>query len=55
MAAEPAVLAHGGDPVIVRPFTVYGPGQRPEMAFARWIAAAGGPSRCLARGARHGA
>jgi UDP-glucuronate 4-epimerase len=39
VAAEQAVLAHGGDPVIVRPFTVYGPGQRPDMAFARWIAA----------------
>jgi nucleoside-diphosphate-sugar epimerase len=39
VAAEHAVLANGGDPVIVRPFTVYGPGQRPEMAFARWIAA----------------
>jgi UDP-glucuronate 4-epimerase len=38
-AAEQAVLSHGGDPVIVRPFTVYGPGQRPDMAFARWIAA----------------
>jgi UDP-glucuronate 4-epimerase len=39
VAAEAAVLAAGGDVVIVRPFTVYGPGQRPEMAFARWIAA----------------
>jgi UDP-glucuronate 4-epimerase len=39
VAAEAAVLARGGDPVIVRPFTVYGPGQRPDMAFARWIAA----------------
>jgi UDP-glucuronate 4-epimerase len=39
VAAEQTVLAHGGDPVIVRPFTVYGPGQRPDMAFARWIAA----------------
>jgi UDP-glucuronate 4-epimerase len=39
VAAEAAVLGAGGDPVIVRPFTVYGPGQRPEMAFARWIAA----------------
>ena len=39
VAAERAVLACGGDPVIVRPFTVYGPGQRPDMAFARWIAA----------------
>jgi UDP-glucuronate 4-epimerase len=45
VAGEAAVLAAGGDPVIVRPFTVYGPGQRPEMAFARWIAAldAGAP------------
>jgi nucleoside-diphosphate-sugar epimerase len=39
VAAEAAALGHGGDVVIVRPFTVYGPGQRPEMAFARWIAA----------------
>ena len=39
VAAEAAVLATGGDVVIVRPFSVYGPGQRPEMAFARWIAA----------------
>ena len=39
VAAEAAVVGHGGDAVIVRPFTVYGPGQRPEMAFARWIAA----------------
>jgi UDP-glucuronate 4-epimerase len=39
VAGEAAVLAAGGDAVIVRPFSVYGPGQRPEMAFARWIAA----------------
>ena len=39
VAAEAAVLAHGGDPVVVRPFTVYGPGQRPDMAFARWMEA----------------
>lgn len=39
VAAEAAVLAARGDPVIVRPFTVYGPGQRPDMAFARWIRA----------------
>jgi UDP-glucuronate 4-epimerase len=39
IAAEAAVLARGGDPVIVRPFSVYGPGQRPDMAFARWIGA----------------
>jgi UDP-glucuronate 4-epimerase len=37
VAAEAAVREHGSDAVIVRPFTVYGPGQRPEMAFARWI------------------
>jgi nucleoside-diphosphate-sugar epimerase len=41
VAAEAAVHAAGGDAVIVRPFTVYGPGQRPEMAFARWIWALG--------------
>jgi UDP-glucuronate 4-epimerase len=39
VAAETAVLAAGGDAVIVRPFSVYGPGQRPDMAFARWIGA----------------
>jgi nucleoside-diphosphate-sugar epimerase len=37
VAAEAAVRDCGADAVIVRPFTVYGPGQRPEMAFARWI------------------
>jgi nucleoside-diphosphate-sugar epimerase len=37
VAAEAVVREHGSDAVIVRPFTVYGPGQRPEMAFARWI------------------
>jgi UDP-glucuronate 4-epimerase len=41
VAAERAVLGQGGDALVVRPFTVYGPGQRPEMAFARWIAAIG--------------
>lgn len=41
VAAEAAVTARGGDAVIVRPFTVYGPGQRPEMAFARWMDAIG--------------
>jgi UDP-glucuronate 4-epimerase len=39
VAAEAAVLAGGGDPVIVRPFSVYGPAQRPDMAFARWARA----------------
>ena len=37
VAAEEVVRDHGADAVIVRPFSVYGPGQRPEMAFARWI------------------
>ena len=37
VAAEEVVREHGTDAVIVRPFSVYGPGQRPEMAFARWI------------------
>jgi nucleoside-diphosphate-sugar epimerase len=37
VSAEEVVLEHGTDAVIVRPFTVYGPGQRPDMAFARWI------------------
>ena len=37
LAAERVVRANGADAVIVRPFTVYGPGQRPDMAFARWI------------------
>jgi nucleoside-diphosphate-sugar epimerase len=33
-------LADGGRVVIVRPFTVAGEGQRPDMAIASWIAAA---------------
>ena len=41
LAAERACLrAHarmGADVVIARLFTVFGPGQRPDMAFARWI------------------
>jgi UDP-glucuronate 4-epimerase len=41
LAAERACLTAarelGADAVIVRLFTVYGPGQRPDMAFARWI------------------
>ncbi len=41
VAAEALVRKGPGDAVIVRPFTVYGPGQRPDMAFARWIAALG--------------
>ena len=37
VSGEQLVREHGSDAVIVRPFTVYGPGQRPGMAFARWI------------------
>ena len=43
LAAEDASLGlasrHGADVVIARLFTVFGPGQRPDMAFARWIRA----------------
>ena len=51
VVAEAVVRRHGADAVIVRPFTVYGPGQRPEMAFARWIdlLAAGQPLPWYAR------
>jgi nucleoside-diphosphate-sugar epimerase len=40
VAAESAVAGaarEGADALTVRMFTVYGPGQRPEMAFASWI------------------
>jgi len=42
-------IAAGGRTVIARPFTVAGEGQRPDMALARWIAAAraGRPLRIL--------
>jgi UDP-glucuronate 4-epimerase len=39
VAAEHACLRAGGDVVIARPFTVFGPGQRPDMALAGWIRA----------------
>lgn len=43
LAAEQACLTavaqEGADAVIVRLFTVFGEGQRPDMAFARWIEA----------------
>jgi UDP-glucuronate 4-epimerase len=39
LAAETACLSAGGDVVIARLFTVFGPGQRPDMALARWIRA----------------
>jgi nucleoside-diphosphate-sugar epimerase len=46
LAAERACLAaareRGADAVVVRLFTVYGPNQRPDMAFARWIHALAG-------------
>lgn len=45
VAAEAAVQAYrhsrGLEAVILRYFTVYGPGQRPDMAIARFLAAAG--------------
>lgn len=33
-------VSRGGLVAVARPFTVAGPGQRPDMALARWIAAA---------------
>jgi nucleoside-diphosphate-sugar epimerase len=42
LAAEEVCRAgarDGADVVLTRLFTVYGPRQRPDMAFARWIAA----------------
>jgi UDP-glucuronate 4-epimerase len=39
VAAEHACRRSGGDVVIARLFTVFGPGQRPDMALSRWIAA----------------
>ena len=52
LAAEHASLSrHRADVVIARLFTVFGPGQRPDMAFARWIRAilAGRPVEWCAR------
>lgn len=34
------VIQYGIDAVVLRYFTVYGPRQRPDMAFSRWISAA---------------
>jgi UDP-glucuronate 4-epimerase len=42
LAGEHLAAAHGGDVVVLRYFTVYGPRQRPDMAFARLVAAARG-------------
>jgi nucleoside-diphosphate-sugar epimerase len=41
--------ARGGLVTVVRPFTVAGPGQRPDMAVSRWLHAAltGGPAHVL--------
>jgi nucleoside-diphosphate-sugar epimerase len=49
-----ARLAAGGRVTVVRPFTVAGEGQRPDMALARWVAAvrAGRPVRVLGSPAR---
>lgn len=58
LAAEYAALASaegGADVVVCRLFTVFGPGQRPDMAFSRWIEAlaAGSPvTWCAPEGAR---
>jgi nucleoside-diphosphate-sugar epimerase len=41
LAGEHLAAAHGGDVIVLRYFTVYGPRQRPDMAFARLVAAAG--------------
>ena len=43
LAAEQACLAAGGRVAIARLFTVFGPGQRPDMALAAW-------TRALVRG-----
>jgi nucleoside-diphosphate-sugar epimerase len=49
LLAEQRCLAAGGSVLVARPFTVAGPGQRPDMALARWIraAATGRPVRVL--------
>jgi nucleoside-diphosphate-sugar epimerase len=41
--------ARGGLVTVVRPFTVAGPGQRPDMAISKWLVAArhGEPARVL--------
>ncbi len=51
-AAEAAVRARCADAVILRLFSVYGPRQRPDMAFARFCAAArrGAPVTVLGDG-----
>lgn len=39
VAVEALCAARGGAVAVLRPFTVAGEGQRPDMALARWIAA----------------
>jgi nucleoside-diphosphate-sugar epimerase len=53
-AVEALCAARGGAVSVLRPFTVAGEGQRPDMALARWIAAArpGRPLRVLGSPAR---
>ena len=53
-AVEALCAARGGAVAVLRPFTVAGEGQRPDMALARWIAAvrAGRPLRVLGSPAR---
>ena len=48
-AVEALCAARGGAVAVLRPFTVAGEGQRPDMALARWIAAvrAGRPIEIL--------
>lgn len=48
-AVEALCAARGGAVAVLRPFTVAGEGQRPDMALARWIAAvrAGAPIEVL--------
>lgn len=50
-----ALARRGADVVVARLFTVFGPSQRPDMAFARWIDAIAGDRPvpwCARRGAR---
>lgn len=49
VAVESLCAARGGAVAVLRPFTVAGEGQRPDMALARWIAAvrAGRPIEIL--------
>src|SRR5215207_1620555 len=53
-AVEALCTARGGAVAVLRPFTVAGEGQRPDMALARWIAAvrAGRPIGILGSPAR---